>query len=46
MKENNFSVEKSYAFALRIVKLYWFLIETILCAAKECAITFMNRAEE
>jgi four helix bundle protein len=27
MKENNVIVEKSYAFALRIVKLYWYLIE-------------------
>lgn len=27
MKENNLIVEKSYAFALRIVKLYWYMIE-------------------
>ncbi len=27
MKENNLIVEKSYSFALRIVKLYWHLVE-------------------
>ncbi|GEO09866.1 hypothetical protein SAE01_23620 [Segetibacter aerophilus] len=28
MKENNIVVEKSYAFALPIVKLYWHLVES------------------
>ena len=28
MKEGNLIVEKSYAFALRIVKLYWHLVES------------------
>lgn len=28
MKENNLIVEKSYAFALRIIKLYWHLVQT------------------
>ncbi len=27
MKENNLIVEKPYAFALQIVKLYWFMVE-------------------
>jgi len=28
MKENNLIVEKSYSFALRIIKLYWHLVES------------------
>ena len=28
MKEDNLIEEKSYAFALRIVKLFWYIIET------------------